>query len=78
MFTDDQFRKRLNLLEARIERVEKILGPLDDRLRVNSGDWIGLDSVCIGDVVGGVEIRTKEQMEIVNKAGEELKKLDRI
>jgi hypothetical protein len=75
----DDTRRRFNLLERRIERLERLVGPLDDSYEgrvINSGDWLNLESVCVGDIVGGVEIRHSGQVDILNKAGEEIKKYD--
>jgi ribosomal protein L2 len=74
---DNQVRRRFNLLERRIERLEELVGPVDNNTGkytiVNSGDWLTLESVCIGDIVGGVEIKNERQVNVLRKAGEALK-----
>ena len=71
---DDQIRRRFNLLERRIQRLEELVGPLNrEDMEVNSGDWLNLEAICIGDIVGGVEIKNQRQANVLHKAGEAIK-----
>jgi hypothetical protein len=70
-------RTRFNILEKRLRRFEGLVGPVDISdvgHIINSGDWLNLESICIGDIVGGVKIENQRQVEILNRAGQEIKK----
>jgi hypothetical protein len=74
-------RTRFNILEKRLRRLEGLVGPLemsDGGRIINSGDWLDLESICIGDIVGGIHIKSSQQVDILKKAGEEIKEIDRL
>jgi hypothetical protein len=63
-----------NINRARMDRAG--LPPYQTALAWNTGDWTSLETVEIGDTVGGVKIHTREQRELLRSTGAALKKIE--